>query len=78
MQDDNIREFRALHRNNPHYTATAHANYHYWELIIDGIGVARAEHGENHRTAILDYARTHGHNVDNAHILIHYPGQQAP
>lgn len=75
---NSIREFLELQDRNPHYTATAYASYHYWELIIDGIGVTQAAPDESHRDAILHYARAHGHNTNNAHILIHYPAEAAP
>lgn len=68
----------AKHHTGPHYTATAYASYHYWELVIDGIGVAQAAHDENHHDAILHYIAAHGHNTDNAHILIHYPTETTP
>lgn len=75
---NSIREFLATQDRSPHYTATAYANYHYWELVIDGIGVTQAHPGDNHHDMILRYLNTHGHNTDNAHILIHYPTETTP
>lgn len=73
-----LRAFILQNQIGPEFTATGYASYHYWELVVHGLGVTQAAHGESHRDVILDYAQALGHDTDNAHILIHYPGQQAP
>lgn len=73
-----LEDFIRQHTTGPTFIATGYASYHYWELVIYDIGVAQAAHDESHRDAILHYAAAHGHDTDNAHIFIHYPGQPAP
>lgn len=77
-QPNSLRHFLKEHRVAPRYYATAYASYHYWELAVDGIGVAQAEPGASHRDTILDYVAAHGHDTKNAHVFVYYPGHPAP